>query len=290
MPVRQLIRKHRQPHRCRRSGGAAGERGQGTRGERARCRGEPHRDHDRRRRAAAHRRHRRRRGHDAARPRPRGRAARDLEAPRRRPQHHPHARLPRRGAALDRRGRAALDYDPACRRAACLGAGGRRRRQVRAQAGGAEHRHPRRGARPVLRNAGAPEIPQERPRRGRGRARGGAPPRHEPARCGLHARRRGTRAGDLGGRAAWRRRPPGAARRCVERRVPRQCGRDPRRAERHHGRGLRGAADADARRTRSANISSSTDGRCATSCSSAWCAVPMPTTCRATAIRSLRCS
>ena len=45
-----------------------------------------------------------------------------------------------------------------------------------------------------------------------------------------------------------------------------------------------------ARRTRSAHISSSTAARCATSCCSARCAPPMPTTCRATAIRWWRCS
>ena len=73
-------------------------------------------------------------------------------------------------------------------------------------------RHPRRGARPVLRHAGAAEIPQERPQRSRGRARGGAPPRHEPAGRRLHARRRRARAGDLGGGAAGRGRPAGAAR------------------------------------------------------------------------------
>ncbi len=38
--------------------------------------------------------------------------------------------------------------------------------------------HARRGARPVLRHAGAAEVPQARPRRGRGDARGGAPARH----------------------------------------------------------------------------------------------------------------
>ena len=42
-------------------------------------------------------------------------------------------------------------------------------------------RHQRRGARSVLRNARAAEIPQDRPRRGGSRARGGAPPRHGPA-------------------------------------------------------------------------------------------------------------
>ncbi len=63
-----------------------------------------------------------------------------------------------------------------------------------------------------------------------------------------------------------------------------------RRARRRHGRRLRRAADAHAAPTRSGNICSSTAGRCATSCCSAWCAAPTPTICRATAIRSSRCS
>ena len=50
---------------------------------------------------------------------------------------HPHARLPRRGAALDRRGGAAVDHHPARERAARLGARGRRRREIRGAAGGA---------------------------------------------------------------------------------------------------------------------------------------------------------
>ena len=54
-----------------------------------------------------------------------------------------------------------------------------------------ESGHPGRGARPVLRHAGAAEIPEKRSRRGRGRARGGAPPRHEPAGRRLHAGGRG---------------------------------------------------------------------------------------------------
>src|SRR5256884_941672 len=47
------LRRHRQPHRGGRGGGAAGERGQGTRGERARCRRDAHRDRDRWRRPPA---------------------------------------------------------------------------------------------------------------------------------------------------------------------------------------------------------------------------------------------
>ena len=97
---------------------------------------------------------------------------------------------------------------PPRKRAARLVDRGRGRRQVGAEAGGARRRHPRRGARPVLRDAGAIEIPQARPHRGRGRARGGAPARHEPAGCRLHARRRGARAGDLCRDAARRHRAP----------------------------------------------------------------------------------
>ena len=65
----------------------------------------------------------------------------------------------------------------------------------------------RRGARPVLRHAGAAEVPQDRPQRGGSRARRGAAPGDEPAGRRLHARRRGARAGDLG--AALPARPGG---------------------------------------------------------------------------------
>ncbi len=148
-------------------------------------------------------------GMTAWRPRARGRAPRHLEARRRGPAAHPHARLPRRGAALDRRGRAARHHHAARQRAACLGA----RRSTAARSptimpAALGARHPRRGQRSVLRDARAAEIPQDRPHRGRGDPRGGAAPRHGAARCRLHAGRRGARAGDLGGRAA-RRAPDG---------------------------------------------------------------------------------
>ncbi len=53
--------------------------------------------------------------------------------------------------------------------------------------GGAGRGHLRRGARPLLCDAGAAQIPQDRPHRGGGDPRRGAPPRHEPARRRLHA-------------------------------------------------------------------------------------------------------
>ena len=73
--------------------------------------------------------------------------------------------------------------------------------------------HPRRGQRSVLCDAGAAEISQDRPHRGRGDPRGGAAAGDGAARYRLHAGRRGARAGDLGRRAARRRRPADAARR-----------------------------------------------------------------------------
>src|SRR4051812_12049127 len=72
-------------------------------------------------------------------------------------------------------------------------------------------RHPRRGQRSLLRNAGAVEIPQDRPHRGRSDPRSGAAAGDGAARYRLHACRRGTRAGDLGRSPARRRRPADAA-------------------------------------------------------------------------------
>ena len=104
-------------------------------------------------------------------------------------------------------------------------------------------RHPRRGARSVLRDAGAAEVPEDRPHRGRGDPRRGAPPRDEPARRRLHARRRGARAGHLGRGAARRGRPARAARRRAGRGIPRQRGGGARRARGARDRGLCGVAD-----------------------------------------------
>ena len=73
----------------------------------------------------------------------RGRAPRHLQARRRRPPGHRHARLPRRGAALDRRGGAAHHHHAARERAARLGDRGRRRREIRGEAGGARAKAPR---------------------------------------------------------------------------------------------------------------------------------------------------
>jgi DNA mismatch repair protein MutL len=87
----------------------------------------------------------------------------------------------------------------------------------------------RRGARPVLRNAGAPQVSQERPQRRRSDSRRGTPPGHEPARCGLHPRGRGARSGELGLGTPRRARASRAPLRHSRRRVPRQRGRGARR-------------------------------------------------------------
>ena len=143
----------------------------------------------------------------------------------RRPARHPHARLSRRGAAVDRRGGAAHDHHAARQRAACLDAHGRRRREI----GRSKPAALSGGTRVEVRDlfyatpARLKFLKTERSRR-RGDPRGGAAPGDEPARRRLHARGRGARAGDLGRGAARRAGPAGAARRHSRRRFPRQCG------------------------------------------------------------------
>ena len=150
-------------------------------------------------------------------------------------------------------------------RAARLGARRRRRRQVGAAPGGARRRHARRGARPVLRHAGAAEVSQDRALRGRGDPRGGAPAGDEPARGRLHARGRRARAGRPGRLRCPARRagspgsPPSWAptsrpTRSRSRAAAKDCG------SRASPRCRRCRAP-----TRSASICSSTAGRCATS-------------------------
>ena len=63
--------------------------------------------------------------------------------------------------------------------------------------GRARARHARRGARPVLRHAGAAEIPENRAQRGGSCARDRAAAGDEPAGCRVHACGRGARAVDL---------------------------------------------------------------------------------------------
>ena len=239
-------RNARQPHRRGRGGRAPGERGQGTRGKRA-GRGRPaHRDHDRRRRTAADPGDRRRRRHDARRSGTRGRAPRHLQARRRRPAPDRHARVPRRGAAVDRLGGAVEHRHATCERTACLVHRGRRRREVRGEARGAVGGHARRGEGPVLCDAGAAEVPQERPQRGGGRARSRAAAGDEPARGSLHAHQRRAH-GDVARGFARRAGKAGAARRHSRRGLPRQCGRGPCRARRRRGRRLCRTADAQPR-------------------------------------------
>ena len=181
-----------------------------------------------------------------------------------------HARLSRRGAALDRRGGAADHHHAPRKRAACLDASPSmpaKNPTVKPAALGAGHQ--RRGARSVLRDAGAAEIPQDRPQRGRSRARSGAPSRHEPAGCRLHARRRGARAGHLGRGAmtSWRGSATCWAPDFRANAIAIDAEREGVRVDR-----LCRPADAVARQFARRNICSSTAGRCATSFWSARCA------------------
>ena len=139
-----------------------------------------------------------------------------------------------RGEALPSIGAVArlVDHHAAPERAACLDHRGRCRRQIRRQARSARRGHARRGARSVLRNAGAAEVSEARPHRGRSGPRSGAPARHEPARRRLHACRRGARAGQFRSDAARRDRTARPARRRARLGFSRQCGRDCRRARR----------------------------------------------------------
>ena len=151
---------------------------------------------------------------------------------------HPHARISRRGPALDRGGRPARHHHAACQRTARLVAVGRRRREVRDHAGRAVAGHPRRGQRSLLRNTGPAEIPQDRPHRGRSDPRSGAAAGDGAARYRLHAGGRRTRAGHLGGGAAGRRRAADPARRYPGQRFPFKRDRSARRTRGRRGRGL----------------------------------------------------
>ena len=224
------------------------------------------RDRHRRRRPPADPRHRRRRRHDARRSRACGRAPRHLQARRRRPARHQDARLPRRGAALDRRGRAADDHH-ASQRASRMPGRSRSTAATKSEVKPAAlgEGTPRRGARPVLRDAGAAEIPQERPHRRRSIreiVRRLAMSRPDVAF---------TLAGEERAPVTWAAALPGAPGQLARladilgARIPRQRGRGAGRAQRRDRRGLRGAADATPAPMRSGSISSSTAGRCATS-------------------------
>ncbi len=149
-----------QPHRRGRSGRTPRLRGQGTGRERIGRRRDAHRDRARRGRAGADLGHRRRIGHAPRGDRTGRRAPRHLETAGRRSIAYQDSRFPRRGAAVDRRGGAAADYQPAEGRRQRLDARGRGRRQGQTGAGRPSIRHAGRSARPVLCHPGAPQIPR----------------------------------------------------------------------------------------------------------------------------------
>ena len=207
-------RTGRQPHRRRRGGRTPCERGQGTGRERHRCRRQPGRHLHRWRRQAADRHHRRRQRHDRM-PTWRWRSTAT-------PPPSSTTRICLRIRTLGFRGEAL----PSIGAVAKLGITTRHASEPHAwslsveggaksrdHAGGARPGHPRRGQRSLLCDAGAAEIPQDRPHRSRSDPRSGAAAGDGAARYRLYARRRRARAGDLGRGAARRRRPADAARR-----------------------------------------------------------------------------
>ena len=115
-----------------------------------------------------------------------------------------------RGEALPSIGAVAQarHHHPPRRRAARLVAVGRRRREIGIMPAALAQGTRVEVQRSLLCDAGAAEIPQDRPHRGRGDPRSGAAARDGAARHRLHAGRRGTRARHLG-RGAARRAPAG---------------------------------------------------------------------------------
>ena len=177
----------------------------------------------------------------------RRRPPRHLQARRRGSAADSHAGVPRRGAALDRRGGETRHHHPPRQRAACVVAVGRRRREISDHAGGARPGHPRRGQRSLLCDARAAEIPQDRPHRSRSDPRSGSAACDGAARHRLHARGRRARAGDLGRGAARCGGPPDAARRYSRRGFSFQRHRGAVGARRRRGRRLCRRTLADAR-------------------------------------------
>ena len=188
------------------------------------------RGRDRGGRAPPHPRDRRRARHGRSRPRALGRAPRDLENPRRRSDRHHDLRLPRRGAALDRLGVAARDPHPRGGRADGLQARRRGGRQERRRPLRRRGRHAGRGARPVRRDAGAAQVPENRPRRGAGRRRRRAPAGARQPGSALFASDRHRLAVRLAGLRAGRSGPGRAAAPGARRRIRRQFARPRRRA------------------------------------------------------------
>ena len=201
--------------------------------------------------------------------------------------------LPRRGAAVDRRGRRlTLDESPRAARprpGSIAVEGGVKAAPDRPRT----RRHARRGARSLLRDAGAAQIPEERARRARAGGRCRQAPRHGPSGDRLHRHRRRRTACCCASPARRRRAEAARARGsppCWAATSPTMRSRSTAAREGVRLDGLGRPADAQPRHRRATSICSSTAGRCATSCWSARCAAPMRISWRATAIRWWRCS
>ena len=280
----------RRSHRRRRGDRAAGRGRQGTDRERSRRRREGDRCGDRGGRPAPHPRDRRRARHGRIRPRALGRAARDLENPRRRSDRDRHLRLPRRGAALDRLRLPAGDPHPDGGRADGLEARRRGRGEEPGRALRRGNRHAGRGARPVRGDAGEAQVPQIRPERSAGgrrrRQAAGARPSRGPLRLFDRYRRFLRVAGLRRRRNGQGRAPASGARDAISPRIRLLSTRRARACGSRGGSACRPSAG----RTRSRNSSSSTAGPCATRLSPARCGRPTWISCPPTGTRSWPCS
>ena len=182
-PIRTLSSVLAEPDRGRRGRRASRVRGQGARGELARCAGEDHRRRARNGRGAPDPGARRRFRDSLRRARSRALAPRDQQDcdPRRSRPHREHG-IPRRSAAQHRLGVEARPREPPAggreRRAGARG----RRRGLGGGARGVEAGHGGRGPRSVLRRSGPAQVPAYTPY-GDPACRGrGAPARARAAR------------------------------------------------------------------------------------------------------------
>ena len=137
-----------------------------------------------------------------------------------------------RGEALPSIGAVArlADHDPHGGRRDRLVHHGRGRRQGPGAARPGAARHADRGDGPLRRDAGAPEIPEERPLRGAGGGRDRQAPRHRPSGDPLHARGRSSHAVHLSAGAGGGARLPAPSLAGARARVQRQRHPDRRRA------------------------------------------------------------
>ena len=280
----RAARSAHQPDRRRRGRRAAGGRVEGAPRERTRFGRDTDRRRSRGRRHRTHPRRRQRLGYRARRAAARRRPARNLQAhDGRRPGGDRDARLPRRGARVDRRRVPARARFARRRPAACVADRGRRRHRRRHRARRNRRRHDGDRARALLQHAGAPQVPADRGDRV-GSLRRGVPPRRARASGRrLHAAAQRPRRAPAARAGA-----AGARRSTAGRRVRRRRGAGRRAVGAARARRLRGPARVR-NSDRPDSTRSSTAASSATACSRTRCARRIATCSITSASRPSRC-